>query len=40
MKNFLLTLAIEGLEDKYNILLSRGKHYTLYTRMNVFFESQ
>jgi hypothetical protein len=23
MKNFLLTLAIEGLEDKYNILLSR-----------------
>ena len=25
MKNFLLTFAIEGLEDKYNVLLSRGK---------------
>ena len=30
MKNFLLTLVIEGLEDKYNILLARGMYSNVH----------
>ena len=34
MKSFLLTIVLEGLEDKYNIRLSRGRYddiLTIYT---------
>ena len=35
MKNFLLTLAIEGLEDKYSILLSRGRYIYIAISLSV-----
>ena len=35
MKNFLLTLVIEGLEDKYNILLARGMYSNIHYYMGL-----
>lgn len=36
MKDFLLTIAIEGLEDKYSIKLSRGDIYIIILDYLVF----
>ena len=40
MKNFLLTLVIEGLEDKYSLLLSRGReNHSIEELLNCLFNS-
>ena len=40
MKNFLLTLVIEGLEDKYSLLLSRGReNHSIEELLNCLFNT-